>query len=151
MKIELDKCVEGDLSLVEATMDDAQLLLDWRNDDTTRAASREKEVIDFDSHCRWLEATLKNPERLLLIAKIADEAVGTTRAFYENNEYVLSWTVAPSARGRGVGKRMVKLLSTNIDGPQFAEVAIGNHASRAIAEHIGLKLCYEGEGVWHFR
>jgi RimJ/RimL family protein N-acetyltransferase len=63
----------------------------------------------------------------------------------------LSWTVAPSARGRGLGISMVQLLLAEVSGPVRAEVKPGNPASVRIAEAAGMRFDCEREGVLHFR
>lgn len=145
--------LEGDgLILRLADIDDAELLFHWRNDTLTRAASRQKEPIPFEEHISWLKATLTNPKRQLYLAFEGKEAVGTCRADRDDNGiYELSWTVAPSARGRRIGKRMMSLLASHIDGPLFAEVRQDNPASIAIAKHIGMELTDDLGEVYHFK
>ena len=56
-----------------ATAADERLLLAWRNDPATRAASRRTEVVDAAAHARWLADVLTDPERVLLVAERAGE------------------------------------------------------------------------------
>ncbi|MDB5887241.1 MAG: GCN5-related N-acetyltransferase, partial [Rhodocyclales bacterium] len=62
----------------------------------------------------------------------------------------LSWTVAPDARGHGVGKRMLAALLQEVTGLVRAEVKIGNTASMRIAESAGLLLVREEGGVLYY-
>jgi RimJ/RimL family protein N-acetyltransferase len=62
----------------------------------------------------------------------------------------LSWTVAPNARGRGVAKQMVTLLAHQISEPIRAEVKAKNIASARIAEHAGMAVSREVDGVLHY-
>jgi RimJ/RimL family protein N-acetyltransferase len=133
-----------------AAMHDAELLLKWRNDQGTREASHNVETIVLESHRAWLAKTLKNPDRRLLVAILNGVPVGTVRADLDDGVWKLSWTVAPEARGQGIGKRMVAYLADQIEGPIRAEVKAGNDPSGRIAEHAGMTLEKEVDGILHF-
>jgi len=141
------------LRLRPATAADAALLLEWRNDAATRQASHNTSAVTPENHACWLKALLRNPSRRLLIAEVNGEAVGSVRADRDPDGtcHELSWTVAPSARGRGLGISMVRLLLAEVSGPVRAEVKPGNPASGRIAEAAGMRFDCEREGVLHFR
>jgi RimJ/RimL family protein N-acetyltransferase len=139
------------VELRPATTADADLLRAWRNDPVTRAASRSGREVPRDEHVAWLGRTLRDPRRHLFVVEEGGEAVGTVRADAEDGCHQLSWTVAPSARGKGVGKRMVALLARRFRGPVRAEVRVGNEASSRIAEFAGLVLEKEEAGILHYR
>jgi RimJ/RimL family protein N-acetyltransferase len=138
------------LTLRPVTPADADLLLTWRNDPQTRAASHHDAQVTPDEHQRWLAAALGNPARQLWIVEENGVPVGTMRADLAAGIHELSWTVAPNARGRGIGKRMVALLASRFPGPIRAEVREGNPASAAMAESAGLTLQKRENGVLHF-
>lgn len=131
-------------------MDDCDLLLAWRNDPVTRQASRREDAVGREDHVRWLRAVLADPQRQLYIAEEEGRPVGTVRADLSDGVYEISWTVAPSARGAGVGKRMVALLVEQFTGPLRAEVKVGNPASVRIAEATGFRLQSKAEGILHY-
>lgn len=141
------------LRLRPATAADAALLLAWRNDEATRLASHNTAAVEADAHVRWLDALLRDPARRLFIAVEHGEPVGSVRADRDPDGdcHELSWTVAPAARGRGIGARMVRLLLSEVSGPVRAEVKPGNAASVRIAEAAGLHFEAEREGVLHFK
>ena len=62
-----------------------------------------------------------------------------------------SFMVAPEARGRGVGSRMVAMAAAAIAGPIRAEIKPDNGASIRIAEAAGMQLDREDGGILHFR
>lgn len=140
------------LSLRPATLEDAELLLKWRNDATTRMASHTVDEVKLEKHIEWLKSTLKNKNRQLYVAEENGIFVGTVRADFENGGYELSWTVAPEARGQGLGKRMVALLANKIKEPIRAEVKKGNDASSRIAEYSGMKFVKaDSNDVLHYQ
>ncbi len=138
------------MTLRIATSDDSGLLLAWRNDPITRIASHSGEAISVSMHKTWLESTLSNPDRQLYIAEENGASVGTVRADYCNGEHEISWTVAAESRGRGIAKRMVRLLADHISGPLRAEVKSDNLASARVAEFVGMLFEFECDGIKHY-
>lgn len=138
------------IKLRPATLADSDTLLNWRNDPETRNASHSPEVVSNAEHLKWLETSLNSPTRQLFIAEEGGVPVGSARADFLQGCHVLSWTVAPHARGRGVARRMMELLVDQISGPIRAEVKAGNMASVRIAESVGMKFEKEIDNVLHF-
>jgi len=133
-----------------ATIDDARLLYEWRNDPAARSASRNIVPLDFESHVRWLEGTLKNSLRELLIAEIDGTPVGTVRLDRSAEGTELSWTVAPGVRRKGIGKAIVALACRRAKPPIYAEMQEGNIASIKIAEFAGMSLVKKKDGLLRF-
>ncbi|MDB5815291.1 MAG: GCN5-like N-acetyltransferase [Rhodocyclales bacterium] len=143
--------MSADIVLRPATLQDAALLLGWRNDPLTRLSSHSADEIPLDEHLAWLNRILSDPLRQLFIAEETRGPVGSVRADNESNGMtLLSWTVAPDARGHGVGKRMLAALLQETTGLVRAEVKIGNTASMRIAESAGLLLVREEGGVLYY-
>jgi len=143
--------MNDETTLKPATMDDADLLLAWRNDPATRQASHTTDPVQRSEHREWLSCSLGNPNRRLYLAEEGGMPVGTVRADFADGVWELSWTVAPSARGRGVAKRMVAALADTIADPIRAEVKATNAASARIAEHAGMHFDRESDGILHYR
>ena len=117
-----------------ATTDDAQLLLDWRNDPEARSRSRSSEVIDLDGHLAWLGRTLASPDRHLLVVETAEGApVATTR--YDRlapdadggDRWEVSISVAPGLRGQGLGGATLHASDEWLRGAEPAAVAVVAH------------------------
>ena len=126
------------------------MLLEWRNDLSTREASHNTTSVSIGEHVEWLKRTLASENRKLYVAEIDGVPVGTVRADYENPGYELSWTVSPSKRGRGIGKEMVRLLANTISEPIRAEVKKGNIASMHIAKAAGMVVEREANGILYY-
>lgn len=60
-----DRQNRTDLSLRPATLEDAKMLLKWRNDKATRMASHTTDEVKLEKHIEWLKATLQNQNRRL--------------------------------------------------------------------------------------
>lgn len=121
----------------KASILDLELLLQWRNDPLTRQNSGNTELVTRDTHEEWLKASLGNTNRKLYIAEISGEPVGTVRLDLLKSGWNLSWTVAPAARGKGMGKRMVRQATQLVSDSLIAEVRQSNLASLRIVTHAG--------------
>jgi len=139
------------VTLRPATLTDAALLLSWRNDPLTREASHNSSPVSADEHDRWLRARLDNPDCKLMVAEHDGMPMGTVRADRRDDGWELSWTLAPSARGKGLAKQMVAMLANSIGEPVRAEIKAGNLASIRIAEYAGMRLDRETDQVLHYR
>jgi len=121
-----------------ATLDDARLLFDWRNDEITRAMSRADSPIEWNAHLSWLGDRLKRPTPHLYIAERDGIPVGTFRL--DGKE--ISYTVAPEWRGNGIGLSMIVQAQQSFGylGRLRAEIFSRNLASIKVAERAGLDI-----------
>ena len=51
--------MKSQIYLREATLDDADLLFEWRNEKTTRENSFKQRILVWDEHYTWLKKNLK--------------------------------------------------------------------------------------------
>lgn len=133
------------------TIADANILLKWRNDPETRKSSHNSQKISKDEHIKWLKTSLKNSNRKIFIVEYKKHPVGTIRSDKKKDITELSWTVAPEARGRGIGKEMVAFFANQIIGPIRAEVKVNNEASKRIVEYAGMKFSYKENEILYYR
>lgn len=102
--------VRPELELRRATMADADLLLRWRNDATTREMSVVRDEVRPEQHAAWLQSTLESPDRILFVALDRDVPVGQIRFDVKSpsrGSWEVSISVAPEARGRGLATRLL--------------------------------------------
>ena len=132
------------MKLRRATLDDAKMLFDWRNDPQTRANSISTGEVDWQGHVGWLDRSLSNPNRTIFIALNNEFPVGTIRFDSDpsKSEVELSWTVAPEARGKGYGQAMVQ-VGTKLPALKgqkiLARIKPNNLPSIRIAEKAGFR------------
>ncbi|MCI5059435.1 MAG: UDP-2,4-diacetamido-2,4,6-trideoxy-beta-L-altropyranose hydrolase [Alphaproteobacteria bacterium] len=141
-----------DIRLRPARLEDAQLLLDWRNDPATRQASLNTDIIAYEDHVKWFKGVLEDQNRHLYIATHDNHDVGTIRADLtpETGAYNLSWSVAPEHQGKGVGKKMLSRLMEELEGPFTATIRKDNTASIRIAETTGMMLEKEAQEILYY-
>ncbi|TCS61608.1 GNAT family N-acetyltransferase [Varunaivibrio sulfuroxidans] len=134
-----------------ATMADADLLFAWRNDAHTRAMSHDGREIAFSDHLAWLDKSLTDARRDLFVCQgDAAAPIGVIRRDDEGALSVLSWTLNPDYRGRGLGKAMLWSFVTRYPGRYRAEVKASNVASQKMCVHAGFRLGEEKGGIFHF-
>ncbi|WP_210557803.1 MULTISPECIES: UDP-2,4-diacetamido-2,4,6-trideoxy-beta-L-altropyranose hydrolase [unclassified Pseudomonas] len=95
------------LKLRLATLDDAQLLFDGRNAEAVRRWSLDTAAIEWPQHLNWLNASLRNPQRLLLIADADDGAVGVLRYDLRGFEAEVSLYLLEGRLGLGWGRALL--------------------------------------------
>jgi RimJ/RimL family protein N-acetyltransferase len=135
------------LELRAAREQDAQLLLEWRNDPETRRSSREQREIQPEEHASWLRGILagdptppQEGSTLLWIAECEGRPVASVRVGPRMGMAAeVHLAVAPEERGRGVGAgALVQASARALADPGLellrAHVKPGNEASlRAFA------------------
>ena len=98
--------------LRKARMDDADLLLIWRNDPEVRAMSEHTGRIRAATHRAWLARQLAYSQchGSLWVAQHDDTDVGYGRVQGVRRVAQLSYCIAAEYRGRGLGLGLVRLL-----------------------------------------
>ena len=119
---------------------DCKVLLDWRNDDTTRKNSFNDELISIDTHKKYIEDTLTNPNRNLFIMEYNNVPVGTIREDkLGKNEFQLSYTIGPKYRDKKIGQTMISKYLIRRNGSFWCEVQESNVPSIKMIEKLGFK------------
>lgn len=126
------------MRLLPATIDDAATLLYWRNDPLTRAMSLIKDEVRPDVHEAWLRKRL--PEGGLFIGVYCDAPVGMIRFDRMAWAYNVSITLAPEARGNGLGEQLLDAGIEMMDGAVlYADIRYNNAASILIFLRCGFQ------------
>ena len=144
------------LNFIPAVPEDAQILFDWRNDPLTRAQSHQTEVLVWSDHLKWFEKSLQMPTRHIFFAVDRQdpglEKLATIRSDDLGEVKLLSWSVNPAMRGRGVGRALLSQFIESLPGAYRAEIRKDNIASIKMARAAGFN-CLGSEDqfeVWTF-
>jgi spore coat polysaccharide biosynthesis predicted glycosyltransferase SpsG/RimJ/RimL family protein N-acetyltransferase len=140
----------GGPSVRPATEADSALLLAWRNDPETRAWSRTTDPVAPGDHQAWLDRSLHNPDRRLLVAEQDHKPVGTVRFDRDGRHWEVSITVAPEARGRKLAVPIL-LAAERVLEPHVtvrACVHRDNAASRSLFRRAGYQEEEAAGGAW---
>ena len=143
--------LKGAIRLRMAMSADEPLLLHWANDPQVRASSFSPEPIAPLDHHHWFQKSLKDPNRLLLIAMSADGCpIGQIRfdrqpatAQPDESEAMVDLSLDRCARGHGLSPELVRLglleMKQHWDSATHAvaEVLPSNNASNACFARAG--------------
>lgn len=131
------------IALREASADDSDLLLRWRNDELTRRWSLSSDEVTPEDHSAWLSHSLTRPDRYLWLA-MEKEPVGVVRWDERPlDHWEVSITLGPHARGRGLARSVLaaaeeRLIDTLGRRPMLvAMVHRDNPASRRLFDAAG--------------
>ena len=92
---------------------DADMLLEWRNDITTRRNSYNMDLIDTETHYCWMKKVLASDD-LFFILQDDSVPVGMVRVALDSDIGTISYNIAPAKRGCGYGKTLIQLLENYI-------------------------------------
>jgi len=88
---------------------DIELLWEWANDPVTRQNSFDSAKIPWEEHSAWCQKKLADADCRLWIASNGGNApVGCVRFDGKESEATISLTVAPNARGKGYGTKIIQ-------------------------------------------
>ncbi|HEV7649574.1 MAG TPA: bifunctional UDP-2,4-diacetamido-2,4,6-trideoxy-beta-L-altropyranose hydrolase/GNAT family N-acetyltransferase [Actinophytocola sp.] len=130
------------LTIRPATMSDAGRLLAWRNDPDTLRWSRGHEPVAEPAHRAWLDSSLANSGRVLLVVETG-HPIGTVRFDrVEPATWEVGITLAPADRGKGLSADVLMLgeaalLARHAPAWIVANVHEDNVASRTLFRHAG--------------
>lgn len=137
---------------------DSKVIFIWRNDGLTRSMSLNTDLVAWDGHVKWFESTLKNPNRILIMCLLAEtkNRVAIVRFDVQGTRALVSINLAPSMRGKGLGKKClgesIKFFKENYSFVKAldAEIKDVNIASISSFESIGFTKVKEEQGLLHF-
>lgn len=121
--------------------EDSELLLTWRSDPGTRESAFQQGPIIPAEHEEWINTKLADPCCEIWIGELDGLPVGQVRLDVDATQLAtIDITVAPGARGRGIGQRLLhdvlEVQSTHAEVLR-AVVLAGNVASAAVFEREG--------------
>lgn len=97
------------LILRKADINDADIILEWRNDKVTRNNSFTKELLDPAGHLIWFRGKLSDESCFMFILMDGSEKIGYLRIDCINSIGRISYIIAPCKRNKGYGKKIIGL------------------------------------------
>lgn len=134
------------LEVRRAGTSDMQELWEWRNHPLVRAASRDGRTIELNAHAAWFEATLRAPDRdLLVVSEARGGAIAVLRFDVDADGQAaeISIYATPAGLGRGLGALALRAGERWLAAhrPSVVEIRAvireGNAASVAAFESAG--------------
>jgi UDP-2,4-diacetamido-2,4,6-trideoxy-beta-L-altropyranose hydrolase len=100
------------VTLRSARDDDAERILEWRNDADAIRFSVSGRRVTGEDHARWFATRRHDPRVHLWIAEVDGTAVAQVRVDEEADGVgVVSIAVAPAHRRRGIGSEMLRAIA----------------------------------------
>ncbi len=148
---------------------DAQILFDWTNDPVTRQNSFRAEPVIWEEHVNWLQQKLKDSNSLFFIMTDGQNDCGTIRIDWKESDNMISenyglisFSIAPVYRGKGLGEKILVLAEQSIKAKQtikdkqpikflVGEVKTENVTSRKCFEKNNYLLEKESDGELVFK
>ena len=98
-----------DVTFRPAGLMDADMLFQWRNHPLVRQYSGSPHEIAWDAHCHWFQKSLKNQNRILLIAESDGQPVGVLRYDFQAQQLqaLVSVYLKPEKIGQGYGANLL--------------------------------------------
>ena len=103
-----------DLYLRSVIIEDAEDILRWRNDPSTRESSFTKDEIELEAHYAWLKKKLCDRDCFMYILMDGEKKVGNIRVDIEDGIGEISYMIAPESRGKGYGKKILELVEPEV-------------------------------------
>ena len=125
-------------SLRKATVQDAELLFNWANDDVVRSNSIHSEKIIWADHLNWLDHKLSS-SNILLILQVGEQPAGQIRFDFDcqENGWLIDYSISPDHRGKGLGKLIVAMGMAYLKKfPIIAYVKLNNGPSLKVFESL---------------
>jgi UDP-2,4-diacetamido-2,4,6-trideoxy-beta-L-altropyranose hydrolase len=135
----------SELALREATLADAELLREWRNDPVVRQNSFTRDMIEADAHRAWLERKLAPESGTRIWILTADgEPAGQVRYDRNGDRADVSVSIDGRFRGAGFGVSILQMSAPRACSELgvreiHALVKLGNAASLAIFARAGFE------------
>lgn len=133
------------LIIRKATIEDMDLVFRWANDEEERKNSFNPEKILYEDHCNWFKKRLEALDCAFYILMDGDSPAGKCRLNFENSEAVISYSVAPSYRGRGLGKKLLLLVKEAVkeEYPDIKTLVAQVKEDNIPSQKVFLSLGYE--------
>lgn len=131
------------MNIRKALISDAKLLFDWVNESNVRRNAINTNPIKWDDHLAWFQNKLHTENSFVLIAEINNQPIGQIRFDFENNKFLIDYSIAKNERGNGYGFLIVKeginYMKKNISKVKtyIAWVKSENTASKRVFEKLG--------------
>lgn len=130
------------LNKIEGKLIEKNMLYKWCNDSECRKNSLQTHKITYEEHCAWFKNKMEDKNCYMYIAKVEDRPVGQIRVDIQNNEGLISYSVAKEYRGNGIGKEMLSSIEEQSEICDLVDYLVATVKK----DNIGSRRCFEKIG-----
>lgn len=130
--------------LVEAKMDDIDLLLEWSNDSECRKNSFNSEKIEYSEHKKWFLNKMSDKNCKIYLYVYNKEKIGQVRLELQESTGLIGYSIKKQYRGQGHGSKILSLLENKLENTDntkikylAGKVKVENQASQKVFEKLG--------------
>lgn len=138
----VSRMLQSGIVFRRATMNDGMDIYQWRNNPVVRENSFSNNPIDVSAHMQWFSNVLNDSSRIILIAKVGQEAVGVVRFDIKDGIAKISVFRVPGSKNVGglirSASNWLKDNMADLQGIE-AEVLSKNSTSLAAFSDAGYK------------
>ena len=146
-------CMQEKYLLRRAVEEDEAILLDWKNDITTRKNSGDSRFVTSEEHHNWFSRRLQSETVLLYIFCVDGIPAGQGRLDILGYTAEISYGLALGFRGKGLGRILLTLLEekvrTEVQATEvtvlYGQVKQTNQISRRLFLNLGFREVMESE------
>ena len=142
---------DWELKLRSAKKEDCLLIFDWANDSEVRRNGFNSEKIKWDNHQKWYYNKIENSKTKMFILEKNNIPVGHMRFDYENNYWLLDYSIDKNYRGLGLGTTIVNYGVTKIKGEIRAVVKAENISSCKVFERNKFTIVTSDQSLIQYR
>ncbi|MEY4669663.1 MAG: hypothetical protein RL518_2362 [Pseudomonadota bacterium] len=152
-----------EISIRDARIEDAEILLAWRNDPEARSMFVSQDQVSPEEHVTWLRETLERDDRVLLMGSLGDHAlVGVVRFDIDRSRRKInvSININPAMRRMGLSSKLLEAaiasLKDRVKGPDAgfaleAQIRHENKASLRCFQRVGFTQAENDEHFYYLR
>lgn len=97
--------------LQKATIEDAHILFEWRNDDEVRKRSFNSNKVSYEEHLKWFMNKLYSSNTKIYIVKDNKTPIGVIRLDDKGkNNKIISFSIDKEHRNKGHASKLLKLI-----------------------------------------
>lgn len=141
-----------------AKIEDKDLVFNWANDPLVRKNALDKKKISKLKHSRWFSSRIFNLSKfnIFIVETIDELPVGQVRFEKKRNQWIVSYSIANYARGKGLGTKLLKtairVFGRNGQFKIIGYVKKNNFKSCKIFEKLGFKsIKYKNNNIKIFK
>lgn len=143
--------------LIEATIEDIDLLFKWVNDEAVRKSAFHTNIISYEEHKAWLTCKLQSSNCKIFIGYVDDEAIGQVRVDMEDNVAIIDYSVDKQHRGKHYGIFLLEAAANEIRNSKknvnqmVGRVKYNNISSQRIFEKSGYIKKNEDDSILYYK
>lgn len=134
------------MKIRKAKLEDAEWILEIRNNEKIRKLSKNQEIIDLYTHKKWFENKLENKKDIYLVWEENNIIFWFIRLdFIKDGEYLISIALEPSYQWKWLWTNLVKQAISKLKSWDkiFADILSNNKVSINFFEKLWFKKIYE--------